>query len=123
MPQPVLQDKCGFTLVEFLVALVILSIGLLGVLQALDTSIRHNLSNKLRANAMMIADQTMARQHASMPVVGAAVNNYNVGTVTYTVNTVVGNLTANSKTVNVTVTWQDRGLAKNHIVSTVIRHD
>ena len=123
MPQLVLQDKRGFTLIEFLIALVILSIGLLGVLQALDMSMRHNLSTKLRGNAMMLADQAMAQQHAGIPNVGAAVNNYTINAVVYTVNTVVGNLTANSKTVNVTVNWNDRGVARNHTVSTVIRHD
>lgn len=123
MPQLVLQDKRGFTLIEFLIALVILSIGLLGVLQALDMSMRHNLSTKLRGNAMMLADQTMAQQHVGIPNVGAVVNNYTINAVAYTVNTVVGNLTANSKTVNVTVNWNDRGVARNYTVSTVIRHD
>ncbi len=57
-----LNNGDGFTLVEFLVAIVILSVGLLGLLQALNYSIGHSMSTRLRDEAIMLADERMASE-------------------------------------------------------------
>ena len=51
----------GFTLVEVLVAIVILMVGLLAVLQALNLSIVTNLQNEMRTQGTMIGEDQMAK--------------------------------------------------------------
>ncbi len=59
MEQTVSPNNRGFTLVEVLIALVVILIGLLGLLQVALLSIEHNFRNLLRDEAVNIADQMM----------------------------------------------------------------
>jgi type IV pilus assembly protein PilV len=60
----------GFTLIEALVALLVLSIGLLGVAALQLTSLRSNHSSSLRSQATLLAydivDRMRANQNAAM---------------------------------------------------------
>lgn len=53
----VLKDKKGFTLIEILVAMVIILVVLLGIVQAALLSIDSNLRNLLRDEAIRTAEQ------------------------------------------------------------------
>ena len=53
-----LNDK-GFSLIEVMIAMVVLTIGLLGLLQAVNVSMEHNLKNSLRDNAVIVGEQQM----------------------------------------------------------------
>jgi prepilin-type N-terminal cleavage/methylation domain-containing protein len=54
----------GFTLVEVLVAVVILTIGLFGLMEAVVFSLNHNLNNQLRQEAASVADDVMVLEKA-----------------------------------------------------------
>ena len=54
----------GFTLIEFLVAIVILMVGLLGLLQTVNYALSSNLQNQLRGEALLVADSVMAAELA-----------------------------------------------------------
>ncbi len=54
----------GFTLVEVLVAIVILMVGLLGMLQAINLAMDKNLENQLRQQAVAVAEKTISDQKA-----------------------------------------------------------
>lgn len=56
----------GFSMVEVLVALLVLSIGLLGIAGLQLTSVRANQSAYLRGQAVMLAQQAMDRVRANM---------------------------------------------------------
>jgi type IV pilus assembly protein PilV len=125
MLSPVLHAEKGFTLIEFLVALVILMVGLLGLLEAVSVGIRQNMGNKIRNDAILLADQVMATQrvrsfadistsHAHQPAYAGATF------VNYSVNKVVTPLTATSAIVIVNLSWRERGQKKEHSLSTVI---
>jgi prepilin-type N-terminal cleavage/methylation domain-containing protein len=58
-PHPVRRNKKGFTLVEVLVAMVIILVLLLGLVQAAILSIESNLRNVFRDEAVRIAEQRM----------------------------------------------------------------
>lgn len=49
----------GFTLVELLMALLILTVGLLGLLQSVNIAYDHNLRRKLRDEAVAIAEEQL----------------------------------------------------------------
>ena len=57
----VVSDNRGFTVIEFLVAVVILSVGLLGLLQSVNIAIRHNTVNELRLEGTQVADEEISR--------------------------------------------------------------
>lgn len=54
----------GFTLIEVLVAIVILMVGLLGMLQAINLAMDKTLENQLRQEAVAVAEKTISNQKA-----------------------------------------------------------
>jgi type IV pilus assembly protein PilV len=128
MIPPVLQTEKGFSLIEFLVAIVILMVGLLGLLETVNLGIRQNMGNKLRNDAIMLADEIMATQrvnafanisstHKRRPV------NAGAGFANYSVVKDVSDLTLTSKRVAVNISWRERGQKKTHSLSTVISNE
>ena len=61
---PVFLNNRGFTLLEFLAAMVIMMVGLLGLLTAVNVALNQNLQNQLRNEAVQVADTVMARELA-----------------------------------------------------------
>lgn len=57
-------DTRGFTLIEFLAAIVILMVGLLGLLQTVNYAIHFNMGNQLRQEALLLADEQMTLEKA-----------------------------------------------------------
>jgi len=123
MRQPVLQDNGGFTLVEFMIALLILTIGLLGLLETVNFSIRSNLSNKLRSDAIMLADQEML---ASRSLPFADIEDHidskkaSAIFVNYSVAREVEDTSPSTKNVTIRVKWRDRREIKEHYLTTII---
>lgn len=110
--------KCaegGFSLVEFMIALLILTIGLFALLTSVEVAMKQNLSNKMRNNAVMVAEQFLANNR-SVPYAtlanGNVTRNIQTGTAmtVYTViTTVVPRGGTNSSDVRVEVRWRERG--------------
>jgi type IV pilus assembly protein PilV len=125
MPIPAAHAENGFTLVEFLVALLILTVGLLGLLETVNVSISQNMSNKLRADAVMIADQLVSADRARpftdiLPFTSTNRTNIGAGFVNYSVVKEVSQIATNTKSVLVRVKWREKGLMKEHSLSTMI---
>jgi type IV pilus assembly protein PilV len=57
--QPSLNNERGFTLVEVMVAILILSVGMLGLLETLNVSIQQNMKNQFRDEAVRIGARYM----------------------------------------------------------------
>jgi type IV pilus assembly protein PilV len=53
------RDTGGFTLIEVMVAMLISLVGLVGLLQAVNLAMEHNLKNQLRDEATLLAEQAM----------------------------------------------------------------
>jgi type IV pilus assembly protein PilV len=53
------SDNRGFTLIEMMVAIVILMIGMLGLLQAINLALEVNLRNQLREEGVNVAERVM----------------------------------------------------------------
>lgn len=54
------RNNGGFTLIEFLVSIVILMVGLLGLLQTVNVALSHNLITQMRNEAVAVADNQMS---------------------------------------------------------------
>lgn len=53
------SNSRGFTLVELLMAMLILTVGLLGLLQSIEIAFQHDARNKLREEAVLLAEEQL----------------------------------------------------------------
>jgi type IV pilus assembly protein PilV len=53
------SDSSGFTLIEVMMAILIMSVGLLGLLQSVMVAYEHNARNRLREEALLIGEEQM----------------------------------------------------------------
>jgi type IV pilus assembly protein PilV len=66
-----MRQQRGFTLLEVLIAVVILSIGLLGLAGLQATSLRNNQDALMRSQETLLAYDMIDRMRANMPAVNA----------------------------------------------------
>ncbi len=59
------RNNAGFTLVEILVAMLITTVAMLGLLQSVNIMTAHNLRNALREEALVIAERKMSEIRAT----------------------------------------------------------
>lgn len=103
------SNEGGFTLIEFLVAIVILMIGMLGLLQAVNVALQYNTTTQLRNDGVALGDAEMSRELAkpfdliSVPTT-ASLKSVQLGFKTYSVARSGVDMT-NSKQVNIQVRW------------------
>ena len=124
---PVNTNIQGFTLIEFLVAIVILMVGLLGLLQTVNYAIVNNTTNQLRQEALILADERMnleksktftaisthTRSDTAQRLVNGSFKNYSVVKNNTT-------LTSQSTNIDMQVIWRYKGQRYVHSVSSVV---
>ena len=57
---PSIKNSSGFTLVELMVAMLIMMVGMFGLLETLNVSIQHNVKNDLRSQAIRLGEKHMS---------------------------------------------------------------
>ncbi len=127
MHQTLILNSKAFTLVEVMVAVIILTVGLLGMLQVINLAVVTNLQNDARNQAVLIAEERMARER-SLPfenITATGEKSLNVGIpmrgvpTNYSVTLGVQNV-GNSKKIDVGVRWTVKGLNHEHAISTMV---
>lgn len=123
------NNSRGFTLIEFLVALVILTVGLLGLLQTVNYAIETNMTTQLRDEAVRLADERMSTEKAkvfdaistntrqefvSVKVVNAF-KNYSI-----VKNTTALTASGNTRNINIQVSWKHKGARYTHVISSLV---
>ncbi len=122
-------NKKGLTLVEVMIALVVLLIVSLALMQTALVSIDANMTNVLRDEAVNIAEMrmnearnipfdTLVSDAADIPV---ARNIRNVTGFTYTTRMTVTNLGIDDRQVNIAVGWIWKGENYTHNITTIVR--
>ncbi len=120
----------GFTLIELMVAMVITLVGLLGLLQAINVAMEHNLKNQLRDEAVLIAEQWMGnlKTRGFSQLSGVSSPQFSPRTVSsqlrarnvdFTVSRQCVDLNPPASTaarLTVTVTWNLKGTSYTHTV-------
>ncbi len=132
MQRIALRNRRGVTLVEVLIALVVLLIVFMGLMQVSIVAIQGNMRNVLRDEAVRLTADRMNRlrsvsfDHADLtatagtddPVINRAVR---AATVNFTVRRIIADIDANHKQVTLTTTWAWQGENFTHSISTVRR--
>jgi len=126
MRVPVKNSKvAGFTLIEVMVAMLIMSVGIMALMQTLGYAITYNRSNKLRNDAVLIAGSAMeARRIKPFSNITTPRVPFALGYVNYSVVSTVtpfSNYTS-SKNIQITVSWRDKAVRKYHSLSTIVSH-
>jgi type IV pilus assembly protein PilV len=133
-----IKNNSGFTLIEVMVAIVIMMVGMLGVLEAISVSMQHNLKNQLRGEGLRVGERYMAElrgkafgAYSVSPLHGYAPTTYNSQirgvAKTYRVERTVQTLGEDalgptSVQLTVTVKWSFRNQSSlNQVVSVVGR--
>ena len=123
------QKNRGFTLIEVLVAILILFISMMAVLHALGLSVEHNMKNIIMDEAVRISEQRMnelrnipvATLVSSTPSTKLTISrNFRNTTIDYTVNWIVENLSADSRAIQVLVQWNWKKIDHQHTVTSIV---
>lgn len=121
------EDQTGFTLIEVFIAIVILTVGLLGTAALTTGVVRGNLSGKNLTTATAIAQSCFEENRrvgyssaGSVPAGGTnscVTGNATVtlGGVAYTRNLAIDTSVSNIKTLTVTVTWSEGAVGTKSI--------
>jgi type IV pilus assembly protein PilV len=126
------NNVSGFTLIEFLVAIVILMVGLMGLLQAVNYTISHTMTTQLRDEAVRVADEKMAMEKSSVfDAIATGSSAKTEGIVRVNVMNAFKNYSvvreadflsgsANTKAIQVEVVWRYKGVRYSHVISSLV---
>jgi type IV pilus assembly protein PilV len=129
-----LNNHSGFTLIEFCVAVLIMMVGLLGLLQAVNMATVYNLGSLLRNEAITLADDRMVRAKTSVfdaatftalasdnpGVTNLVSRGVRAGFANYSVVLNVTAVGSNSKELTSRVAWRYKGKKLTHTISSVV---
>lgn len=124
-----IRNNAGFTLVEVMVAVLIMMVGMLGLLETINVTLQHNLKNELRNEATRLGEKYMTELRGqafddilvSYPL-ASVTSQVRGGTKVYTVDRGSQALSSSSKQVTVTVKWGFRNVSsQNRVVSVVVK--
>ena len=125
--QILISNKQGFTLVELLVAVVILMVGLLGTLQGINVAMMENLKNELRNKAVSIAEDKLAVIKSKpfeniSTVTKNSTSTAQIRSVSKQFNVVdqVAATGTNTKNIQVGVSWVHKGVTYEQSISTLL---
>jgi type IV pilus assembly protein PilV len=127
----VYSNKSGFTLIEFLVAIVILMVGLLGLLQAVNVAMNTNLTNQFRNEAVMYGDEVMAMETTkpfnAISTSGStavrsdvALRNVNLAMKMFSSQRINQTVSNNTTNVQVRISWTHKGVKYTHNISSLV---
>ncbi|HJV36913.1 type IV pilus modification PilV family protein [Geomonas sp.] len=116
-----LKSSSGFTLIEMVMAMLVLSVGLLGLLQSIQVALRHEQGNKVREEAVLLAEEQMNvlrlnpfdTHTTATRMIGGGLKKFSVVRTTRS----LGETTSTSQ-LTVSVSWQFRNLTTTHQIST-----
>lgn len=117
----------GFTLIEVMIAFVIILIVMLGLLNLTAQVVAVNVKNTVRDEAIKVAEEVIEQERAKpfediksgQKTIKRNLRNFSIP-YTVTIN-VPATPSTDAKIINVTVTWQYRGTNYNHTISSLIR--
>jgi type IV pilus assembly protein PilV len=113
--------NAGFTLVEMLMAMLVLTVGLIGLLQSVNVAYEHNARNRLRETALLVAEEQMNAFRRMTSSTGSSASRMTVSRVvagvgkTFTV-TRESRPIQDTRRLKVTVGWSFKNLSTTHSI-------
>jgi type IV pilus assembly protein PilV len=124
MSKSLMRSEEGFTLIEIMITLVILSIGLVALAGLQVSAIKGNAFSKRMTAAVSIANQKLEqlKDTAYANILSESSTQITQSNIQFTRQVTVTNNSplANTKTVNVTVTWSDGSNSHSVPITTII---
>ncbi len=123
-----MRNNAGFTLVELMVAIVIMLIGLLGLMESVNIAMEHNMKNQMRNEVTRVAQDEMNSRRAEPFGNFTATRNKSVASRlrginrTYTVKSYaadIPNTKIVSKKCQVDVKWKYKNYSTTHSIMTI----
>lgn len=138
MERPVMRDERGMTLIEIMISMMLLAIVSMALIQSTLVAMNANVVNELRDEAvsqaerrmnelrnmpflaadMQVTDPSLPLGVAELPAVTRKIRAANRS---FTINRRISQIDPNNRQVTLTVTWIDKGVNYQHVVSTVLR--
>jgi prepilin-type N-terminal cleavage/methylation domain-containing protein len=113
----------GFTLIEIMIALVVMSIGLTALAAVQISAIRGNAFSKRMTTAMSIADGKMEQIKNGLyaSIISESATQVTQSNMNFTRQvTITNGPLANTKTVNVTVSWSEGSKSHTVPITTIV---
>jgi type IV pilus assembly protein PilV len=120
----------GFTLIEFLVATVILAVGLLGLLQCINLAMEKNLDNMYRTEAVLLIDERLMKKRTiafeALSTTIANPDKISIHRATrgvyrnYSVQEIVSQVTPHSKQIEINISWRTKNGRSSHSASSLV---
>ena len=122
------RNKKGFTLIETLIAVSILTIAMLAILNTIVISFQYGMRNSIRNEAIKMAEKKMneLRNTAFSSLASSSsseTRTFRNLTVTYTQQWTVSVLSANSTAIDVSVSWTYMGQSYSHSTASIVSQD
>ena len=119
-----LSNSAGFTLVEMVMAMLIMTVGLLGLLQSVNVAYEHNARNRLRDEAVLLGEEQMNQWMRGYD----AITTNSLATVTRSVTGVAKDFSVsrhfdaygNSKKLTVAVGWKFQSFSTVQVIYTMV---
>jgi prepilin-type N-terminal cleavage/methylation domain-containing protein len=137
MERLVLFNKKGVTLIEMMIALVILLVVSLAFMQTALLGTSMNVKNQLRDEAVNIAEMRMNQLRSlpftdlstdpylvspgNTPAEAAIQRNFRGFSINYTPTRTISDISTDAKQVTVVVSWSYRGQAYTHGITSIMR--
>jgi len=131
-----LNDR-GVTLIEMIIALVLLLIVSLAMMQTGNLAIQTNLANALRDEAVNVAEarmnelrnelltstatSTLLTQTAGLVSDSTTTRSFRAASFQYTLSRQVSDIGTDAKQVTLNVTWTHQGASHSHSITTILR--
>lgn len=121
---PSYNDNGGFTLIEVMIAILIMMVGMIGILQSLNVAMEHNLKNQMRDQGVHVGEKVLneMRGHEfGFPFTNQTTIPMNIRGIPsrYTVDRTVTSLGGATEQYDVTVRWTYKGRPFQNRVVTV----
>lgn len=116
------SNSAGFTLIEVLMAMLIMTVGLLGLLQSVNVAYEHNSRNRLRDEAMQVGEEQMnvfrSRVNSTPAFTPVTTVPRGIGGVTrsFTVTRQSDATGEHSKRLRVAIGWTFKGVSTGHVI-------
>jgi prepilin-type N-terminal cleavage/methylation domain-containing protein len=133
MERTVIRDNRGMTLIEVLIAFVLVTITAAALMKTTLLAMNTNVINEMRDEGVNVAEQRMNDLRSmpfANPLMTATAGLVPDGTITreirgitctYTLQRQISDINASSKQVSVTVSWSYRSQQYKHSIATVLR--